>query len=327
MIELLEGLTSLVVLVFVVTCMVTAGLGLNVRDIVAPLRQPQFVLLAVLTNFILAPAIAIVLTQIVPLHPPYAIGLLLLGGVAGAPFLPKLAVLAKGDIACSVGLVMILMVGSVVFMPLALPLMIPGLSADPWALLRPLLFTMLLPLAIGVVVNVRSSTWSGRLRPVFARISNVSMVLTIVLLITLRFRSLMGTIGTGAIAAGLVFVLLSLVVGYVLGGSEPGKRSIMSLGTGQRNIAAALLIATESFAQEPGVAVMLVVTTLTGLVLLVLAARRFASQTSSRSETLLPATNGPNLAIAPSASRKRFEATSAPGLVEPDLNDPEGRGD
>ena len=45
---------------------------------------------------------------------------------------------------------------------------------------------------------------------------------------------------------------------------------------GQRNVAAALLIATQNFPTEPGVVVMLLVSTIAGLVVLLVAARRFA---------------------------------------------------
>ena len=146
---------------------------------------------------------------------------------------------------------LLLMVGSVVFMPLALPLLIPGLSADPWPLLRPLLFTMLLPLAAGMVVRRRSERWAARLRPVFGMVSNVSMILAVVLLIGLNFGAMIGTFGSGAVAVAVVFVALSLAVGYALGGPSPGTRSVLGLGTGQRNVAAALVIATQNFPDDP----------------------------------------------------------------------------
>ena len=273
--EFLEGVSNLAVLVFVVTCMVAAGLGLGVREVAAPLRRVRLVLLAAVANFVVAPGIAFALTQLVPLERPHAVGLLLLGGAAGAPFLPKLAEAARGDLAFSVGLMLLLMVGSVAFMPLVLPVMIPGLAPDPWPLLRPLLFTMLLPLAAGMAVRHRSERWAAGVRPAFRVASNVSMVLAVVLLIGLNFRALLGTFGSGAVAVAVVFVTVSLAVGYALGGPAPDTRSVLGLGTGQRNVAAALLIATQNFA-DPGVVVMLLVSTLAGLVVLLLAARRFA---------------------------------------------------
>src|SRR5437868_11484812 len=180
--------------------MVAAGLGLGVRDVAASLRRGRLVLLAVVANFVIAPAAAYALTQLIPLDRPNAVGLLLLGGAAGAPFLPKLAEAAKGDVAFSVGLMLLLTVGSVAFLPLALPLLIPGLSADPWPLLRPLLFTMLLPLAAGMAVRGRSERWASRLQPVFRAVSNVSVILAIVLLIGLNFHAMLGTFGSGAVA-------------------------------------------------------------------------------------------------------------------------------
>jgi BASS family bile acid:Na+ symporter len=273
--EFLQGLSNLAVLVFVVSCMGTAGLGLGVRDVVAPLSRVRLVLSAVAANFLVAPALAYALTAIVPLDDPYAIGLLLLGGAAGAPFLPKLAEFAKGDLAFSVGLMLLLMVGSVAFMPLVLPLMIPGLSADPWSILRPLLVTMLAPLAAGMAVRGGSERWAARVQPVLRVVTNVSMLLVLVLLIGLNFSALLGTFGSGAVAVAVVFVALTTAAGYALGGPAPGTRSVLAVGTGQRNVAAALILATQNFA-DPGVVVMLLVSTLAGLVVLLLAARRFA---------------------------------------------------
>jgi BASS family bile acid:Na+ symporter len=244
-----------------------------VRDVAAPLRRGRLVLFALVANFLGAPAVAYALTRLASLDRPYEIGLLLLAGAAGAPFLPKLAELAKGDFAFSVGLMLLLMVVSVGFMPVALPLLVPGLAAEPWPLLRPLLFTMLLPLAAGMGVKARSERWAARLRPAFVLVSNASMVLAVVLLVALNYSALLGTFGSGAVAMAVVFVALSTVVGYALGGPAPGTRSVLAVGTGQRNVAAALLIATENFPNEPGVAVMLIVSTLAGLVVLLPAAR------------------------------------------------------
>src|SRR5262245_47538237 len=209
--------------------MVPAGLGLSVRDIVAPLRRTRLVLFAVAANFVFAPGLAYALTQLVTLERPYEIGLLLLGGAAGAPFLPKLAEAAHGDVAFSVGLMLLLVVGSIIYMPLVLPVLIPGLSADPWPLLRPLLVTMLLPLAAGVAVKSWSEPWAARLRPTVSTVSNVTMILAVVLLIGLNFRSMIGTFGTGAVAVAVVFVGISLTVGYSLGGPASTSRSVLGL--------------------------------------------------------------------------------------------------
>ena len=267
MIEILQSVTKLSVLVFVVTSMVTVGLSLKVREILEPLRKLRLVLSALAVNFLLAPLAAYLLTLVIPLNPAHAAGLLLLGGAAGAPFLPKLAELGRGDLAFSVALMILLMVGSTLFMPLALPLLIPGLQADLWSIAQPLVVQMILPLAAGLLIRSRFERFAPGLKSVLAGVFNVSLILLTVLLIGLNFEALVGTLGSGAILASLLFVGFAFAVGFLLGGPEARTRRVLGLGTGQRNIAAALVIATSSFS-DPQVVTMLLVETLIGLALL-----------------------------------------------------------
>lgn len=277
----LEFVARVAVLVFVVACMATAGLGLGVRDVVAPLRRTRLVVLALIANFVATPAIAWAVAAAFGLEQPHATGLVLLGSAAGAPFLPKLAELARGDVAFSVGLMLLLTVGSAVFLPVALPMLMPGLSAEPWLILRPILVTMLFPLGLGMLVRNWSARWADRIRRPIGWISNVSVIIAVVLLVGLNVRAMIDTLGSGAVAAALVLVLGTAVFGYALGGPSPATRSVLGLGTGQRNVAAALTVASENV-DDPRVVIMLLVSTIVGLFVLVPAARLFARAGSMR---------------------------------------------
>jgi bile acid:Na+ symporter, BASS family len=279
--EFFDGAAKLAILTFVVSSLIAVGLGLSVSDLTAPLRCPRLVVLALAVNFGIAPLIALALTEIFALERPYAVGLILLGGAAGAPFLPRLAELAKGDVAFSVGLMLLLTVGSLVFLPVELPLLLPGVAASPWSIARPLLLTMLLPLALAMALRQRTERWSLWLQPVFKVVSSISMILAVALLIGLNFGAMTGTFGSGAAATAVLFVALCLGAGYAVGGPAPRTRSVLGLGTGQRNIAAALVIATQNFT-DPAVSVMLLVATFAGLFVVLFAARRFARRGSER---------------------------------------------
>ena len=76
------------------------------------------------------PFAALALAKILRLDESMGIGLLLLGMAGGAPFLPKLAQIAKGNLAFAVGLMVLLMVVTVGYLPLVLPL--PAARACPW---------------------------------------------------------------------------------------------------------------------------------------------------------------------------------------------------
>src|SRR4051794_12684055 len=163
MISLLQHLETVAVLVFLVSSMAAMGLTLTARAIAAPLRDVRFVLLALGLNFVLAPACAWLLTVLIPLESGHAAGLMLLGGAAGAPFLPKLVENARCDLASAAALMVLLTAGTILFMPFALPLMIPGLGADPWSIARPLLALIIAPLAAGMVVKRLASGAAARM--------------------------------------------------------------------------------------------------------------------------------------------------------------------
>jgi BASS family bile acid:Na+ symporter len=295
-IEILHHIAKLSVLVFVVTSMVTVGLSLKLREVLAPLRKVRLVLLALGANFLLAPLLAYLLTLVIPMSPSHAVALLLLGSAAGAPFLPKLAELARGDLAFSVTLMILLMVASTLFLPLALPLLIPGLQADLWGIAQPLIVQMILPLAAGLLIRGRFERFAAGLKNVLGKVCNVSLVLLTLLLIGLNVEALLGTIGSGAVLASILFVGLAFASGFLLGGPEAGTRRVLGLGTGQRNIAAALLIATNSFS-DPQVITMLLVETIVGLILFLIAAYYFrpgsrklepASEPANRQKVVIP---------------------------------------
>src|SRR6476661_8968471 len=142
--DLLNKAVTVAMLGFVVSSMLAMGSGLTIQQIIEPLRDARLVLLALLANFVLMPLGAFALAKVLWLDDPFAVGLLVLGCAAGAPFLPKLAELAKGNLAFSVGAMVLLMVVTVGYLPVVMPLMLPGVTVDPWQIARSLVLLMLL---------------------------------------------------------------------------------------------------------------------------------------------------------------------------------------
>jgi len=122
----LQTLQKLFTLAFVVTSMMSMGLSLTVSQILQPLRNIRLVTLALAANFVVVPAVAFALSRIIPLDQDVQIGLLLMGTAAGAPFLPKLTQIAKADVAFAVGLMTLLLLVTIVYLPIVLPLLLPG---------------------------------------------------------------------------------------------------------------------------------------------------------------------------------------------------------
>ena len=195
------------------------------------------------------------------------VGLLLLGSAAGAPFLPKLAQIAKGNLAFGVGLMVLLMVVTVGYLPVVLPLLLPGVSVNPAKIARSLFLLMLLPLAGALAVKAYFADVAARTKPLFDRLSNLGLIVLMLLITTGNVNNVLAVFGTGGILAGILFIAIGFVTGWLLGGPDVSTRRVLALGTAQRNIAAALVVGSQSFS-DPKVVVMVVVVAIVSLLIL-----------------------------------------------------------
>ena len=282
--EILDLIMQLSVLVFVITSMFSMGLSLTMGQIIEPLRSVRLVVLALTANFILVPVLAYVILLIIPLEQGLATGLIIMATAAGAPFLPKLAQSAKGNMAFSVGLMTLLMVSTIIYMPLVLPILLQGVEVDALAIAQSLLFTMLVPLAVGLLIKWRYESTADSLQPHMAQVSTVALVLLMVSGLVINFSDIVDVIGTGGILAVLIFLIVATIIGYLLGGPAVNTRSVLGLGTAQRNLAAALIVAGQNFADDPDVIVMILVAGLVGLVVLMV----IGGELGRRSEMPIP---------------------------------------
>ena len=266
---ILESLATLSVLVFVVTSMLAMGLNLTVGQILEPLRNGRLVAKALVANFVLVPLLAYAILLVVPLTDAQSVGLVLLATAAGAPFLPKLVEMAEADVAFGVGLMILLMVVTVAYVPLVLPVLLPGVAVNPLDVAGSLVVLMLVPLAVGLAVRARYAETAGRLQPSVNQVPTTALVFLVVLMLVLNVQTLIGVIGTGALVAFAALIVGSLAIGWGLGGPAADTRPVLGLGTAQRNVSAALVVGAANF-DDPNVVVMLVVgATLMGLLIVV----------------------------------------------------------
>jgi len=271
--ELMQKATTVATLIFVLSSML--GLGLTLSEIIIPLRNIRLVVLALLANFVLMPLAAVGLAKLLQLDEPLGVGLLLLGTAAGAPFLPKLAQIAKGNLAFGVGLMVLLMVVTVGYLPLVLPVLLPGVSVNPAKIASSLFLLMLLPLAGALAVRAWYVVAAAGAKPVLDKVSNLSLILLMLLITGTNINSVLAVFGTGGILAGLLFIAVGFGAGWLLGGPGVDTRPVLALGTAQRNIAAALVVGGQSFS-DPKVVVMVVVVAIVSLLVLMPLSRLLA---------------------------------------------------
>ena len=280
--DILSKAATVAMLSFVVSSMLAMGAGLTVAQIIEPLRDVRLVVLALLANFALMPLGAFALAKALWLDEQLGVGLLLLGCAAGAPFLPKLAELAKGNLPFAVGAMVLLMVVTVGYLPLVLPLLLPGITVDPGKIARSLVLLMLLPLAVGLALKVRYDEVAARVKPWLDWLSNISLILLIMLISAANIDKVLQIFGTRGILAGLLFIAMGFGIGWLFGGTSSETKRVLALGTAQRNIAAALVVGSQSFS-DPKVVVMVIVVAIVGLIILMPLSRALANRAFAQS--------------------------------------------
>jgi BASS family bile acid:Na+ symporter len=224
--------------------------------------------MALLVNFVVVPVAAYVLTLVIPLDEALVTGLILVSLAAGAPALPKLAEIAKVGTAAATGLMVLLIVLTILIMPIVLPLLLTGVAVTFMDIAGGLIVLMLVPLAVSLFVRARWESIAATVQPYAAQASSISLLFLIVLMLVLNWSNVVSLFGSGGLLASLILVVISLAGGYLLGGPGASTKWVQSLGAGQRNIAAAMVVATMNFGEDPNVLVMIIVFSLITMVVM-----------------------------------------------------------
>ena len=216
------------------------GLRLDPQDALRGLRNVRFVAYTLLFGFALGPALALAIPLVIPLERPYAIGLILMGMTPCAPFLPMIVTKAKGDLGYTAALMLLTAVGTVAFMPVAVPLMVTGMSVSAWVVAKPLLVVIFLPLLVGMSIRRASLRVAGAIQPPVKKLTGIATIAVAVLCLIVYGKGLLGIPGSLALLAQIVFFLVLAVVPYWLGFGLPHEqRIVLSTGMATRNLGAA----------------------------------------------------------------------------------------
>jgi BASS family bile acid:Na+ symporter len=252
----IDRLINLLVTITLVELMVAIGLGVTFADVIGVARNRRLVTQAVLANYVCVPAAAVGLLLLFRAQPMVATGFLIAAVCPGAPYGPPFTAMAKGNVAVSVGLMVILAGSSAIAAPLLLYLLLPFLSrsdslgVNATKMVLTLFVTQLLPLCVGLTVRHWGPNLAARLLKPANLLSMVLNLSVIGLILVVHFQILVA-IRPIAFVGMLALVLAALAAGWLLGMPGSDNRKAMAITTSVRNVGVSLVIATSSF---PGTA-------------------------------------------------------------------------
>jgi BASS family bile acid:Na+ symporter len=214
------------------------GLTLALGDFLEVARRPVNVALGVAAQFTLMPGIAFVLTQVIPLPPDVAAGVILVGCCPGGTASNVVTYLAKGDVALSVTMT----ASSTLLAPLVTPALVwllarQYLPVNAAAMFLSIAQIVLLPLALGVTAKTLFPKVTERLVAVLPLVSVGGIVLIVAAVVAVNQPTLARS-GLLILVVVAVHNAVGLLLGYWAGRalrlSHPQLRAL-SIEVGMQN--------------------------------------------------------------------------------------------
>jgi BASS family bile acid:Na+ symporter len=280
---LLDATLKVSLVVFMAGSLLGMGLGLRFSDAMVGLRDWRFLGCAAAHGFVVSAAIGWGLTRLLPLAEPHATGLMLIALTPCAPFLPMMVERAKGDMTYAPAMMLLAAVGTVAVLPVAAPLLAPGLAVDAWTIARPLVAIVLVPLVVGMIVFRRAPGFAAAARPLVKKSAGIAAVILLALCLVLYGQSFVEMLGQFAIAAYVLFFGLTTATAWAMSpGLTRPRRSVLGLGVCTRNAGAAIAPLFAAPAADPRAIVMVALAVPLQIAAALLWARWFARDDASR---------------------------------------------
>lgn len=181
---------------------------------------------ALVAMFVIAPAVAIVISYVFDLNPAVEIALVTIALSPIPPILPNKQVKAGGRACYVTGLLFGATIVAIFAAPLGVHLAsrIFGFEGEIgfMAVAIPLIVTILLPLILGVAVApLLKEGPLSKLSAIASKAGVVLLVVAAVGLLIMIFPRMLEVIGHGTLLALAVMAIVGLIAGYLFGGSDP----------------------------------------------------------------------------------------------------------
>jgi len=243
---------------FVVIVMFSIGLRVSGGELLDILRKRALFVRTLLANCVLIPLIGFLLVRVFPLTPDVSVGILLLAAIPGTPIALQFTRKAKTRLPFAAAMTFVLSLVSIVMTPLSVEVMPQPAQRNQ----RPILL-LIMSIVLYIALPLCAGLWAARQAPktaprlVWPLGFLASIVFSFLMSETrLMRREAFNTIrGRGTILAMLLLLLLSMLIGWLIGGPDRESRRVLATATSMRNVIVALYVARYCF---PGTSVYMI---------------------------------------------------------------------
>lgn len=235
---------------FVFLVMLSIGLRVSGGELLEVLRNRALFTRTLLANCVLIPGIGFLLVKLFPLSPDATVGILLLAAIPGTPIALQFTRMAKTRLAFAAVMTFVLSMVSIALAPLAVEVMPQTAQRSE----RPIL-NLIVSILLYIAAPLCAGLWMARRAPRSA----VRLVLPLEILASgvfiflmwetrlARREALFAIAGRGTILAMFSLLIISMLIGWIIGGPDNESRRVLATATGMRSVIVVLYIARYCF--------------------------------------------------------------------------------
>lgn len=226
------------------------GLTLKLEDFKLVFTRPKDILIGCVAQFTVMPLLAFVLGKIFGLDAALLAGVILVGTCPGGTSSNVITYLSKGDVALSVGMTSV----NTLLAPLLTPaitylLLRTTVTVDPVSMFLSIIKVVIIPIALGFVINKLFGKVTQKLVKVLPTISVIAICLIVAAVVSHNSEKIMTT-GLVVFAVVILHNLLGYACGFGIGRllhmSVP-KTKALSIEIGMQNSGLATSLAGTAF--------------------------------------------------------------------------------
>ena len=234
------------------------GLTLKAEDFRYVFRHPKSMIAGCVGQFTVMPLLAFALGKLFRLDDGLLAGVVLVGACPGGTASNVITYLSGGDVALSVGMTSVNTVLAPVLTPAITWLFLhAGVAVDMGGMFLSIVQVVLVPVALGLLVNRLLGERARRAERVMPLISVTAICLIVMCVVSHNAARILST-GAPVIAAVVLHNLLGYACGWLIGRAlrlDPAKAKALSVEIGMQNSGLAASLAGSAFPALPMAAV------------------------------------------------------------------------
>lgn len=195
--------------------MLSIGIKLSLDDFALAVKRPLPLSVGLIVQYMLKPGLGVLIAKAFGMSPMFYAGFILTSCVAGAQLSSYASFLSKGDVAVSILLTSFTTIASVLLTPLLTCLLIGSVvPVDAVMMSKSILQVVLVPVALGVVLNTYAKPVVTILQPVMPFVAMICTSLCIGSPLALNQSQILSKDGLQLVLPILAFHAVAFAIGY-----------------------------------------------------------------------------------------------------------------